>query len=176
MITFTFPSLRTLRFVQEFHILRFRFPANDHSDSLHPREFIQTSVVTFKILQTSIFIFHVLINETPSKYEISKYERTGSHLDFLSGVVSCEQVKKEKKKKKRKKIGSSQVRRSRTGAYGEAVKRMRGQSTSYTLCLWGTPIRVRDYVGNDVWDIVERPRGNAPPVESLERVTEGIRG
>ncbi|XP_012343096.1 uncharacterized protein LOC105735710 [Apis florea] len=34
---------------------------------------------------------------------------------------------------------------------------MRGQSTSYTRCLWGTPIRVRDYVGNDdVWDIIER--------------------
>lgn len=37
------------------------------------------------------------------------------------------------------------------------MKRMRGQSTSYTRCLWGTPIRVRDYVGNDdVWDIIER--------------------
>lgn len=109
MITFTFPSLRTLRFVQEFHILRFRFPVNDHSDSLHPREFIQTSVVTFKILQTSIFIFHVLINETPSKYEISKYERTGSHLDFLSGVVSCEQVKKEKKKKKNRFVAGPKI-------------------------------------------------------------------
>lgn len=39
--------------------------------------------------------------------------------------------------------GTSQVRRARKSAYGETVKRMRGQSTSYTRCLWDTPIRAR---------------------------------
>ena len=58
---------------------------------------------TFKILQIIFDIYFYLshINNETSTVEISEYKRTDSHLDFLSGVVSCEQVKKKKKKKEK---------------------------------------------------------------------------
>lgn len=39
---------------------------------------------------------------------------------------------------------------------------------------YGVHPYARHYVGLDVWDIIERPRGNAPPVESPGRVTGNV--
>ena len=89
----------------------------NHSDSLHPRALVEHRSRTFKILQIIFEYFYLsrINNEISSTVEISEYKRTDSHLDFLSGVVSCEQVKKKKRKGKRKR---KKGKRNRLVAWG----------------------------------------------------------